>query len=75
MSDHIAVRMSQHMLVLSESGREIEFSESVSWAKLQIESFHSFLDNTDELLRLVCRFLELTEKIGLFNISFPSFII
>ena len=47
MSDHIAVRMSQHMLVLSESGREIEFSESVSWAKLQIESFHSFLDNTD----------------------------
>ena len=55
MSDHRAVRMSQHMLVLSESGREIEFSVSVTWAKLQIESLHSFLDNTDELLRLVCK--------------------
>lgn len=75
MSDHIAVRMSQHVLVLSESGREIEFSENLIWAKLQIESLHSFLDNTDELLRLVCRFLELTEKIGLFYISFSSFII
>lgn len=53
MSDHIALRMSQHILLLSGSRREIEFSESLIWAKLQIESLRSFLDNTGELLRLV----------------------
>jgi len=53
MSDHIALRMSQHILLLSGSRREIEFSESLIWAKLQIESLCSFLDNTGELLRLV----------------------